>query len=186
MSLRNDDELTHCFFCRRYRRNIGMRHCQKLLPITAVYMVKIVYGCEYRVLYCTSMKLGILFCMDKWLDGCCWRPPKRRYRICCCSLTVTISCSSFHGQHALVSCEPSEYACVEQNAKNICKKKQQHRFLRACIELLCTWHRIECTVNLFATQRLSTTYTLELSGSPGPAQLHTRLGRRAQIDQRQC
>ena len=64
-------------------------------------------------------------------------------------------------------------------------KKKHHRVFRACIRLLCTWHRIECTVYLFATQRLSPRYTLELSGSPGPASLHTRLSRRAQINQSQ-
>ena len=51
---------------------------------------------------------------------------------------------------ALVSCEPNEYARVEQNSKKK-KEKQHHRVLRACIRLLCTWERIECTVYLVAT-----------------------------------
>ena len=130
---------------------------------------------------CTSIKFGI-FCIHKWQDGCCWRPPKRHYGICCCSLSITISCSISHRKFALVSCETNKYACVEQNAKHW-KGKQHQRIFRSWIRLLCTWHLIECTVYLLATSRLSPTYTRELSGSPGPASLHTRLGKQTQIKQ---
>ena len=91
------------------------------------------------------------------------------------ALFFTESLPLFHAKQ-------NKYACVEQNAKKW-EETQHHRILWAWIRLLCTWHLIECTVHLLATSRLSPTYTLEVSGSPGTASLHTRLGKRAQIKQ---
>ena len=79
----------------------------------------------------------------------------------------------FHGDRC--------YACTHALSRMQTNFRRKGNVVDYALRLLCAWYRVGI-YGLFETYRLTHTHTPDLSTSPGPVSLHTRLGGRTHID----